>query len=94
MPISSVLSSAISGLAQSADRAGKAAEKVVTAAVPNQGNSQSTLDVQDSVTLSDPALARTEGLMEITQAEKEYAANAAVIRAEDERGERLLDITA
>ena len=66
MPISSVLSSAISGLAQSADRAGKAAEKVVTAAVPNQGNSQSTLDVRDSVTLSDPALARTEGLMEIT----------------------------
>ena len=94
MPISSVLSSAISGLAQSADRSGKAAEKVVTADVPDQGNSQSTLDVQDTLTLSDPAPARTENLLEITQAEKEFAANVAVIRAEDERGERLLDITA
>ena len=94
MPISSVLSSAISGLAQSADRAGKAAEKVVTADVPNQAKGQSALDVQDTVSLSDPALARTEGLVELSLAEKEFAANAAVIRAEDERGERLLDITA
>ena len=32
--------------------------------------------------------------MEITQAEKEFAANAAVIRAEGERGERFIDIIA
>lgn len=36
MPLSSVLSSAVSGLASSAERAGRAAERIVTADVPKQ----------------------------------------------------------
>lgn len=94
MPVSSVLSSALSGLSQSAERAGKAAERIVTADVPKQAKSGSSLDVQDTITLSDPSLARTEGLVELSQAETNFKANAAVIRTEDELSERLLDITA
>ncbi len=94
MPISSALSSAISGLAQSAERTGKAAEKVVTADIPKQRNSGGSLDVQDTVILSDPVLARTEGLLELSSSKKIFAANAAVIRGESELGNRLLDIIA
>ena len=94
MPVSSVLSSAISGLTQSAERVGKAAEKIVTADVPKQAKSGNSLDVQDTVTLSDPSVARTEGLIELSQAEASFKANAAVIRTEDELSERLLDISA
>ena len=94
MAISSTLSSAVSGLTQSAERAGQAAERIVPADVPKQAKSGSSLDVQDQVTLSDPALARTEGLVELSQAETNFKANAAVIRAADEQSERLLDITA
>ncbi|MBG04155.1 MAG: hypothetical protein CMM59_08765 [Rhodospirillaceae bacterium] len=94
MPVSNVLSSAISGLTSSAERAGKAAERIVTADVPKQAGSNSSLDVQDTVSLSDPALARIEGQVELSQASTNFKANAAVIRAEDERSERLLDITA
>lgn len=94
MPVSSVLSSALSGLTQSAERVGKAAEKIVTADVPKQAKSDSSLDVQDTISLSDPSLARTEGLVELSQAETSFKANSAVIRTEDELSERLLDITA
>lgn len=94
MPVSSVLSSALSGLTQSVERVGKAAEKIVTADVPKQAKSGSSLEVQDTVTLSDPGLARTEGLIELSQAESSFKANAAVIRTQDELSERLLDITA
>tara|TARA_A100001037_G_C15035727_1_gene583143 strand:- start:330 stop:590 length:261 start_codon:yes stop_codon:yes gene_type:complete len=84
MPITSVLSNAIFGLTQSTGRAGKAVEKVVTAHAPNSLN-------------GDPALVRTEGLMELNIEQKSFAANAAVIRAaaraEKELG-RLLDVTA
>ena len=52
------------------------------------------LDVQDTVALSVPALARMGGLVEITEAKKEFAANAAALRAEGECGERLLEFTA
>ena len=62
--------------------------------VPKKESAPSALDVQYTVALSPPALARMGGLVEITEAEKEFAANAAAIRAEGERGERLLDITA
>ena len=94
MLISSVLSSALSGHTQSAERVGKAAEKIVTADVPKQAKSGSSLDVQDTISLSDPSLARTEGLIELSQAETSFKANAAVARTEDELSERLLDITA
>ena len=90
MLISSVLSSALSGLTQSAERVGKAAEKIVTADVPKQAKSGSSLDVQDTISLSDPSLARTEGLIELSQAETSFQASAAVIRTEDELSERLL----
>ena len=94
MPILSVLSSTLSGLTQSAERVGKAAEKIVTADVPKQAKSGSSLDVQDTISLSDPSLARTEGLIELSQAETSFQASAAVMRTEDELSERLLDITA
>lgn len=94
MGLSSVLSSAVNGLTSSADRAGRAAEKIVTADVPKQAQSSgSRLDVQDTISLSDPSLARTEGLVELSQAETSFKANAAVVRAADEQSERLLDIT-
>jgi flagellar hook protein FlgE len=38
-------------------------------------------------------LARTEGLIELSQAETSFKANAAVIRAEDDLSEQLLDIS-
>ncbi|MGB0554911.1 MAG: hypothetical protein ACPGQV_20450 [Alphaproteobacteria bacterium] len=94
MPVSSVLSSALSGLTQSAERVGKAAEKIVTADVPKQAKSGSSRDVQDTISLSNPSLARTEGLAELSQAETSFKANVAVIRTKDELSERLLDITA
>jgi hypothetical protein len=98
MPLSSVLSSAVSGLASSAERAGCAAERIVTADVPKQaqgsGGNGGGLDVQDTISLSDPSLARTQGLVELSQAETSFKANAAVVRAADEQSERLLDITA
>jgi hypothetical protein len=90
----SVLSSALSGLNQSAERIGKAAEKIVTADVPSQAKSVNSLDVKDTVTLSDPSLALTEGLIELSQAETSFKANAAVIRTEDDLSKRLLDIFA
>ena len=49
MSISSELYSAISCLAQSADRAGKTVQKVVTADLPKKEKAQSALDVQDTV---------------------------------------------
>ena len=94
MPLSSVLSSAVSGLASSAERAGRAAERIVTADVPKQAQGSGSLDVQDTISLSDPSLARTQGLVELSQAETSFKANAAVVRAADEQSERLLDITA
>ena len=90
MPILAVLSSTLSGLTQSAERVGKAAEKIVTTDVPKQAKSGSSLDVQDTISLSNPNLARTEGLIELSQAEASCKANAAVIRTEDELSERLL----
>lgn len=50
--------------------------------------------MQDTISLSDPSLARTQGLVELSQAETSFKANAAVVRAADEQSERLLDITA
>ena len=47
-----------------------------------------------TVSLSDPALARIEGQVELSQASTNFKANAAIIRAKGERSERLLDITA
>ena len=90
----SVLSSALSGLNQSAERVGKAAEKIVTADVPKQAKSASSLDVKDTVTLSYPSLALTEGLIELSQAGTSFKANVAVIRTEDDLSKRLLDIFA
>ncbi|MEC7654825.1 MAG: hypothetical protein VX416_00590, partial [Pseudomonadota bacterium] len=44
--------------------------------------------------LSFPALARIEGLVELSQASTNFKVKAAAIRAEDERSERLIDIPA
>ena len=43
---------------------------------------------------SGPALARIEGQVELSQASTNFKANAAAIRAENERSELLIDITA
>jgi hypothetical protein len=93
MPVSSVLSNALSGLTRSAERVGTAAEKIVTADLPKQAKSGNSHDVQDTVTFPEPSLARTEGLIELSQAETSFKANAAVIRAEDDLSEQLLDIS-
>ena len=97
MPISSVLSNAISGLTQSAGRVGKAVEKVITADVPQQVNGDRALYVKNTLLHSDPALARIEGLIDLSIEKKVFTANAAVIRAaaraEKQLGQ-LLDITA
>ena len=53
--------------------------------VPKKERAPRALDVQDTVALSVPALARMGGLVEITEAEEEFAANAAALRAEGER---------
>ncbi len=97
MSISSVLSNAIFGLTQSAGRAGKAVEKVVTADVQKQVNGDRALHTENTLIHTDPVLARMEGLIDLNIEKRSFAANAAVIRAaaraEKELG-RLLDITA
>ena len=47
-----------------------------------------------TVSLSDPALARIEGQVVLSQASTNFKANAAIIRAKGERSERLLYIAA
>lgn len=105
MAVSPVLSSAVNGLLSAGNKVAKAAQDIVEAGASDlpQGGAgttgatggtftDSTAGVDAQRAAQDPDLKLTSGLVALIEAETAYKANAAAIRAEDELGERLLDI--